>query len=963
MPDGAHRADLMARATPELIAALDPLLDQALALPPEARPGWLDALRAGQPALAGELERLLDAEGELDRSGFLDRERAAPAPGLAGMRLGAWTIERPLGQGGMGTVWLARRSDGRFEGTAAVKLLHLALLDPAGAERFRREGMLLGRVNHPNIARLLDAGVTEGGQPYLLLEQVEGERIDRHCDARQLTPGERLRLFLDVLAAVGHAHANLIVHRDLKPSNILVTTDGTVKLLDFGIAKLVAEGASAEPSFLTQPGGEALTPEYAAPEQVRGEPVTTATDVYSLGVLLYRLLSGRHPTGEEARSSAEHLRAITETEPRRLSAAVSAEQARTRRSTPARLRRLYLGDLDNIVAKAIRKDPAERYPTVSAFADDLRRYLAHQPVSARPDALGYRAGKFIRRHRAPLAVAVAVAAGLITATVREFRLRTLAERETRTATAVEQYLLTVFGAADPFLPGDTSAAGNSAHELLDRGAARLDTALADQPAVRARLRSALGRVFANLGLNDEAAAQAEAALAEQRTLTGDRHPATAAMMDQLGDIRHRQGRIREADSLLGRALALRRELLGTTDSATARSLENLSEVRRALNDFDGAESLAREALAIRQALHGDSALATAQSRQILAEVLTYRGHHEEAAPLFGDALAARERALGANHPLAAQTMFHLALAERRLGRIEVAENLYRRALVAQREVLGEGHPAVAATLNGLADLLHKATPRAGEAEQLMREALAINRRRLGEHHVEVSTNLGNLAVIVRDQGEFEEAERLLMQALAIDEATFGPEHSYVAYDLNEIASVLRMRGRPDSAASILRRVVSLNERLLGEAHRNTIAVRVHLGRALREGRRYEEAAGQFRQALVGLQQDNPDTDPFRVIALTGLGRSLVALGRPGEALTMLQSVLEESTRKLGADNYRTAEAHLGLGEYYLAMGRRSEAEGALRAAEAIMAPQRRAQPVLVVELERALRRLRNGSRT
>ncbi|HEX3236032.1 MAG TPA: tetratricopeptide repeat protein [Gemmatimonadales bacterium] len=969
MPEASGRVDLMTRATPALIAALERLLEQALDLDPAERAVWLSELREREPEHAAELERLFAAEGELDRSGFLARGPIGhgdrPPAALAGMRLGGYTIEQPLGRGGMGTVWLARRSDGRFEGTAAVKLLNLALLDPVGAERFRREGTLLARVNHPNIARLLDAGLTGAGQPYLVLERVEGERIDRHCDTLRLPPAGRIGLFLDVLAAVGHAHANLIVHRDIKPSNILVTPDGTVKLLDFGIAKLLAEDAApADRSLLTEQGGLALTPEYAAPEQVRGDPVTTATDVYALGVLLYQLLSGRHPTGDACRSPADHLRAITETEPRRLSAAVwpagagereaCRGQAQARGSTPERLRRLYLGDLDNIVARAIKKDPGERYPTVAAFADDLRRYLADEPVSARPDSLRYRAAKFTRRHRASLAVAGAIAAGMVFATVREHRLRALAEGETQTAHAVEQYLLTVFGASDPFLPGDTSAAASSARGLLDRGAARLDTSLAGQPVVRARLRSSLGRVYTNLGLYDDAAIQLAAALSEQRAITGDRHVATAAIIDQLGEVRDHQGRLDEADSLLSQAVTLHRALLGTQDTATAASLEHLSEVRRERNEFASAEALAREALAIQRAIHGDSSLATADSKRMLAEVLTDRGADAEAAPLYRDALAVQERLLGASHPLAAKTMFHLALTERRLGRIPVAESLYRRALAAQRRTLGEDHPMVAATLNGLSDLLQKATPRMEEAETLLRQALAINRRRLGEHHVEVSTNLGNLAVIVRERGDFAESERLLRQALAIDEATFGPEHTYVGYDLNELASVLRMQGRPDSAASILRRVLALNRRVSGEGHRNTLAVEVHLGRALRESGRFQEAATLFREALARLEPDNPDTDPFRVHAAIGLGRSLVQLGEAKEALGILQGALEESTRKLGPDNYRTAEAQLGVGECLLALGRRREAEASMLAARAIMEPQRRTQPVLMAEVERAL---------
>ena len=410
----------MSHTRTALLAALDELLDEALELAPDERTVWFARLRATRPALAAELEAMLQAEPELDASRFLGdgpwgaASAGVTPPGLQGQRLGAWALERPLGQGGMGSVWLAHRIDGRFEGTAAVKLLNLALLDPVGSGRFRREGTLLARLNYPHIARLLDAGVTPGGQPYLVLEHVAGERIDRYCDDHRLALEARVRLFLDVLGAVAHAHANLIVHRDLKPSNILVTAEGAVKLLDFGIAKLLeGETTPAEATALTDQGGRALTPEYAAPEQVSGRTVTTATDVYALGVLLYLLLSGRHPTGEGSHTAAEHLRGILEIEPSRLSAGTSRAAAASRGTTPERLRRLYAGDLDNIVAKALKKDPAERYATVEALAGDLRRYLNHQPVTARPDTWRYRAGKFVRRNRVAVLASVLAMTSLV----------------------------------------------------------------------------------------------------------------------------------------------------------------------------------------------------------------------------------------------------------------------------------------------------------------------------------------------------------------------------------------------------------------------------------------------------------------------------------------------------------------------------------------------------------------------
>jgi serine/threonine protein kinase/tetratricopeptide (TPR) repeat protein len=416
----------------ELLAALDPLLEQVLDLDADEREIRLAAMRLERPALARELEALLTEESRLEARGFLQSDEylglSGELPSLAGLRIGAYTLGEPIGRGGMGSVWLARRTDGRFEGKAAVKLLNLALLDSVGVERFAREGTVLAQLTHPNIARLLDAGVTDAGQPFLVLEHVEGLRIDLYCDEHRLGPMPRLALCRQVLEAVAHAHAHLIVHRDLKPSNILVTSDGNVKLLDFGIAKLLeAESSAAERSELTARGGLTFTPEYAAPEQVLGGPITTATDVYSLGVLMYLLLTGRHPTSGGSLTTAGHLSGILDTEPLRMSVAVAgsgavspedlAQAAAARGSTVERLRRLYRGDLDNILAKALKKDPTQRYPTVTAFADELERFFQHQPVQARPDSFGYRARKFVRRNRPQVLAGTLTAFALIGATV------------------------------------------------------------------------------------------------------------------------------------------------------------------------------------------------------------------------------------------------------------------------------------------------------------------------------------------------------------------------------------------------------------------------------------------------------------------------------------------------------------------------------------------------------------------
>jgi serine/threonine protein kinase len=401
----------MSTLSPDQWQALSPYLDRALAMTDDVRAAWLSSLGEQDPALATQLGRLLEEHRVLAQEGFLENRRfeLPNATGLAGQTLGPYTLISQIGQGGMGSVWLARRSDGRFERQAAVKFVNIALAGRATEERFKREGSILGRLTHPHIADLLDAGVSPDGQPYLILEYVDGEAIDRYCDEHKLDVEARVRLFLDVLAAVAHAHANLIVHRDIKPSNVLVTTGGEVKLLDFGIAKLLeGEGQTGAATLLTHEGGSALTPQYAAPEQLTGQPVTTATDVYALGVLLYLLLCGRHPAGSGLHSPAELVKAVLDREPPHASDATTADNskliAERRGATPDKLRRELLGDLDTIVGKALKKDPQERYASVTGFADDLQRYLKHEPISARPDALAYRTAKFLRRNRTVVAL-------------------------------------------------------------------------------------------------------------------------------------------------------------------------------------------------------------------------------------------------------------------------------------------------------------------------------------------------------------------------------------------------------------------------------------------------------------------------------------------------------------------------------------------------------------------------------
>jgi serine/threonine-protein kinase len=541
---------------------LGPLLDEALELSPEAREAWLAQRRIEHPTLIAQVEELISREAVADREGFLNVGQVAAIPNgassLAGQTLGPYTLERPLGHGGMGSVWLARRSDGRFEGTAAIKFLSLAVAGPAGEARFHQEGNVLARLTHPNVARLLDAGVSPVGQPYLVLEYVDGQPIDAWCDERTLTTDARLRLFLQVLAAVAHAHANLIVHRDLKPSNILVARDGTVKLLDFGIAKLL-EGSTADRGRLTGSHDAVLTFEYASPEQIRDDPISTATDVYGSGVVLYKLLAGRHPNGD-VHTPAERVRAVLEADPVPLSRAVmpdgglSPEDARrlaaARSASPEKLRRMFAGDLDNILSKALRKSAAERYPTVTDLADDIARYLAHEPVTARPDAWSYRASRFVRRHRGAVGAAALVALALSASTIATAFQAREASRQ-RDAAIYQSKRADAQIAFQSLLMSEVGDKPITMRQILDRGRLMLEQQYAGDEQFLPAILLQIASSYADLG--DTKIRAALLTRAESLALSGQGADRLAEIRCQMVDNLRSQGRYPAAWSLMGRA--------------------------------------------------------------------------------------------------------------------------------------------------------------------------------------------------------------------------------------------------------------------------------------------------------------------------------------------------------------------------------------------------------------------------
>jgi serine/threonine-protein kinase len=912
---------------------VSPLLDRALELSVEERATWLESLREKDPALAAEIEALLEDARALDSEGFLVHgpSLSMPPPAtLAGQLVGAYTLEAPLGQGGMGSVWLASRSDGRFEGKVAVKFLNAALIGRAGEQRFRREGNFLARLTHPHIARLIDAGVSATGHPYLVLEFVEGERIDHYCDGRRLDVAARLRLFLDVLAAVGHAHANLIVHRDIKPSNVLVASDGAVKLLDFGIAKLLEDEAQAgEETELTREAGRALTPEFAAPEQVLGAPVTTVTDVYALGVLLYVLLGGQHPVDGKTRSPAELIRLIVDASPPRLSDAVTStrtlspatltDNAARRAATPEKLSYLLRGDLDNIVAKALKKNPQERYGSVIAFADDIERFLEHKPVSARADSFGYRTAKFVRRNRIPVTLSalaiVALLAGLagtITQAGRATRQAALAEEQrgradvqARAATEQRDFALRQLSRAEAindlntFLLSEAAPSGKpfTAGELLARAETIVEREHAESDANRAEMLVAIGRQYSASDQDDEARRLLGRAYEMSRQLPDrtTRARAACALAPPIGRAGDRE-----------RAEALLREGMADLPDEPQFALDRISCL------LDGS-------LVARRATDATRAIERAQAAQALLPHLRYPstvlemyvvmslGAAYDEANQFPAAVEMYERAhaqlvaLGRENTEAASALYNSwGLTLYLMGQTLNAEELLRKAI---RISSADGSDKNVTPMRFI-NLSRTLLALEQNAEAARDADLAYARARTTGDEIGISQSLVMRADAYRSLGDYARAEQIVNEA----ESRFrriGAHPLLFASVAYEQAMLAQARGEADAAIAAADKAVAIAER-----GPDKVAAAIFLLRRAE----LELAIKRFDLALSDAQRASP---LFREFAGPGApssflgrcylvqGRALAASGQTAEARSALASALEQLRSTLGADHPQT----------------------------------------------------------
>lgn len=922
---------------------IDEIFAAALERSPEERADFVASACGDDAELRERVEDLLGASeqaGEFLEAPVVslppDLWAAVPEPAnLAGKRVGRYRIVRELARGGMGTVYLAERADGAFEQRVALKLLRRGLDTDDILARFRAERQILASLSHPNIARLVDGGATEDGRPYLAMEFVEGEPIDRYCDRERLTVEQRLSLFAAVARAVEHAHRNLVVHRDLKPSNILVAADGTPKLLDFGIAKLLDPASDVE-TPATRTGVRLLTPDYASPEQLRGGPVTTATDVYQLGLLLYQLLTGGRPRGALDRRAPSPA-AVLDRDPTRPSAAVArgaahpstvgaegavAEVARARRTDPARLRRKLRGELDAIVLTALAGEPERRYGSVGNLADDIVSYLAGRPVAARGDTPGYRLRKFVRRHRAGVMAAslvVLLSGGYMVSLVRYAeeleREREVARLEAAKSQEVSDFLVGLFGEAEP-----ANAQGRevTVRDVLERGEEQIEAELAGEPGVQAAMLDAVGRAYRSLGRLDEAERPLRKALALRRSLHAARpHAELAQSLNSVGMLLRDQGDYEAAEPLLRESIAIHRQLVGEDRRALlANELKDLSYVLRQRGDLDGSAAAIREALQMQRDLYGGAHMDVAESLFNLAAILRERGRYDEAERVQRESLTiARELADGELHPGVVANLGNLALLLRKRGRDGEAEALYREALPMNRALYGESHPEVATSLDNLADVLKERGDLSG-ADSLYRRALDIRRHVHGERHPRIAGLLSEMALVQMNGGDLDAAERLVRRALAMQRELLGDDHRSIGTTLTNLGTILFRKGEHRAAEATLRDALARQRSSYGAEHARTSAALLALGGVVAQRSR-PEAEPLLREAVRVRRAVFAEGHWEIAEAESLLGANLAAQGRLAEAEPLLRGSYGVLQRLRGPEDPHTLRARerlVSLGE-------------------------------------------------
>lgn len=922
------------------------LFEAALEKNPRQQESFLRDSCGGDLELFEEVRSLLEADTNthsLLQSPAMDQVDLGELFTRDGELIGPYRIIRQIGKGGMGAVYLAERADGQFEQQVALKLIKPGMDTEEILKRFQGERQILARLQHPNIARLLDGGITDRGLPYFTMEYVDGLPIDQYCDQQQFDISQRLKLFETICTAVQYAHQNLVIHRDIKPSNIIITPEGDVKLLDFGIAAMLSgdqEGFAF--TMMTEQSRRVMTPEYASPEQTRGLGVTTASDVYSLGIVLYQLLTGRRPYRVTSRLPEEVERIVLETLPKKPSTAITKSVetetdtvtpetiSQFRKTTTDKLKRQLSGDLDNICLMALQKEPQSRYKSVDQLRLDIQRHLEGLPVLARPQTFLYYTEKFLRRHRTVLSIALLVLSILIGLTIfytsRLEKQRDLAQLEADKAAQVSEFLTSIFEVSDPYkAKGETI----TAHELLDRGAARIEQELADQPEVRAALMDVMGNVYYKLGLFTEADSLLKQSLRIREDLFQNNRIEVATSLSHLGQLKRDQGEYPIADSLFKEALEIQRKILGNQHRDIASTLSDLGWLSHDLGKFDQAEKYYRESIQILRdlSLTNDPAYPTILDN--LAQLLHEVGQYEQADSLFQESLELQLQLHGEYHPEVSTTLYNYAQLMQTKGEYEKAESMYRRTLKIDKKVLGNTHPDVAYTLSSLGRVLI-ILGKYQEAEPLLHEALSIRRKALGSSHPDVAFSLDHLGGLMEAEGNYTEAETYYEESLDILKRFYGQEHPEVVQVLHHLGIMYQKMGNLKQAEKILNGVLQTRIKLYGEKHRlvanvqGTLAkVYQDLGKFERSDSLYKEAfniyisvTGREHPSVASILQDRGDLCEQR-------NNFNKADSFFGEALKIRKNVLPENHPAIG-------KSYLRIGDLFIKEKKYKDAESYLR---------------------------------
>lgn len=847
---------------------------ECLDLPIKKQQQFLINLRTKNSDIADEVEKLLNAHHSSGT--FLEDEVLDENFIFKGDRIGPWKIVREIGRGGMSSVYLASRDDGQFEREVAIKFLHGLIPGQSMHKRLKLEQQILASLQHKNIAQLFDAGVTEEGRPYFILEYIDGEPITEWCKNHKLDFLERLKIFEQVCEAVQYAHQRLIVHRDLKPTNILVDKQGKVKLLDFGIAKILEEEPQAsEP--LTRTGMFLMTPEYASPEQVRGETITTSTDVYALGLILCEILTGSLPYDVSEKNTLEIASVITDTPPARPSSIVGDRSGSNGASrilkknylNRTQLKKYLKGDLDTIILKSLRKEPDRRYGSADQLLQDIHHYQKKEPITARPENPGYLAKKFIQRNRTAVSAAAIIAIFLIAAVIFSLIQARNTEIERQKTEQVNAFLQEMLASPNPYEDGiDVKVI-----DILDRTADRIDEELGDQPAVEAGVRHTLGITYRELGQIDQALSHLNRALELRDELYSPPHSELSETQAELGKTEELAGNYAAADSLLNLAFQADLSLYGRESTIAAARISDLGSLKWEMGELDEAEDLLRESLELEQKLREPNHERIAISLGNLATLRSDQGFNQEALELYQRELEIlRENYPDDMHPSIPQALSHIGILLDDSEQFEESKAMHLRALELFKELKGEDHPDVVYAMNNLASVMTKMGD-TDKALSMRVEAAELYEGIFGPEHPNLGIQYNNIAFTKRNMGDLEGAKESYRRAIEIWQAGLPPDHPFLAYGYHNLASVQMTQNS------------------------------------------YTDALPNFQKAYDIRTKHLDPASPERALTTSMLGDCLAALGRAEEAEPLLTEGYKMLLQSLGEEHSNTQEAAARLMDF------------------------------------------------